>query len=176
MYGLLLYLNHHPSLFSPGLFTRMDTQKMSVGSTERSSTATQSSPLWPSSKPWPTSRLTMRSLPERYVFKIQNEIWDMSEMILVMQKCYDFAAVFINHWKLLSFRLLNFAQCTCCNIINVKYTLKCRQRVEVLQCSHVILTLPFKVILNLQDSIVQLSFSDIILTNRYQNFPSLPSS
>lgn len=52
--------------FFPGLFMRTDTQKMSVSSTEPWSTATQSSPSWPSSKLWPTSRLNMKNPPERY--------------------------------------------------------------------------------------------------------------
>lgn len=54
-------------LVSAGLFMRTDIQKMSASSTEPLSTATQSSPSWPSSKQWATSRLTMRKLLEGWV-------------------------------------------------------------------------------------------------------------
>lgn len=49
---------------SSGSSMRMATQRMSVSSTERWSTATPSSRWWPSSKPWPASRSTTAALWE----------------------------------------------------------------------------------------------------------------
>lgn len=46
---------------------RMATQRRNAGSTGRSSTATPSSPSWPSSKPWAICRSTLPTPPARYV-------------------------------------------------------------------------------------------------------------
>nr|KAF6474235.1 G protein subunit alpha i2 [Rousettus aegyptiacus] len=48
-----------------GSSMRMATQRRNAGSTGRSSTATPSSPSWPSSKPWATCRLTLPTPPAR---------------------------------------------------------------------------------------------------------------